>query len=138
MVANPPRSPLLIFDGDCSFCRYWVDSWRDKTGDAVEYAASREVASRFPEIPLQSFGQSVQLVLPDGNVYGGAEAVFRTLAFAPRGRWLHRLTLWTYRNVLGVRPLTEGSYRFIASHRDLFYWATRLLWGKRYSFSRIN
>ncbi len=132
MVASPPRSPLLIFDGDCSFCRYWVNFWKDQTGDAVEYAASQEVASRFPEISPESFRQSVQFVLPDGSVHGGAEAVFRSLAFAPRGRWRHRLTLWAYRNVPGVRPLTEGSYHFIASHRDLFYWVTRLLWGKRY------
>ena len=85
MVANPPRSPLLIFDGDCSFCRYWVDFWKDLTGDAVEYAASQEVASRFPEISPESFRQSVQFVLPDGSVHGGAEAVFRSLAFTPRG-----------------------------------------------------
>jgi len=132
IVVNPPRSPLLIFDGDCSFCRYWVDFWRDQTGDAVEYAASQEVASRFPEISPESLRRSVQLVIPDGSVYGSADAVFRSLAFAPRGRWRHRVTLWTYRKVPGVRLLTEGSYRFIASHRDLFYWVTRFLWGKRY------
>jgi len=132
VVANPPPSPLLIFDGDCSFCRYWADAWKDRTGDAVEYAAAQHVAGQFPEIPTESLRQSVQLVVPDGHVYGGAEAVFRTLAFASRGRWRHRFALWSYQSLAGVRPATEASYHFIASHRGLFYWVTRILWGKRY------
>ena len=34
-----PRTalPLLVFDGDCGFCRYWVEYWRQLTGERVNY-----------------------------------------------------------------------------------------------------
>jgi predicted DCC family thiol-disulfide oxidoreductase YuxK len=30
-------TPLLIFDGDCGFCRIWVEYWKRLTGDLVAY-----------------------------------------------------------------------------------------------------
>ena len=78
------------------------------------------------QIPREQYQQSVQLVEPDGSVYNGAEAVFRTLAFAPRKRW----TLWLYQRVPGVGPVTEWFYRFVARHRTAFSFLTRLFWGK--------
>ena len=38
--------PLLIWDGDCDFCRKWVDRWRHVTRDRVDYAPYQEVAQR--------------------------------------------------------------------------------------------
>ncbi len=40
--------PLLIYDGDCGFCRYCVDYARDVTGPAVDYQPYQLVGSRFP------------------------------------------------------------------------------------------
>jgi len=125
-VATPPDRPLLIFDGDCGFCRRWIVRWKALTADAVDYVESREAAARFPEIPKEAFARSVQLVLPDGEVFEGAEAVFRSLAFAPRRAWL----LGVYRHVPGFAPVSELAYRFIASHRGGASAVTRVLWGK--------
>src|SRR5437773_2587310 len=36
-VANPPAKPLLIFDGECGFCRRWIERWQAKTGDRIDY-----------------------------------------------------------------------------------------------------
>ena len=83
-VAAPPERPLLIFDGDCGFCRMWIARWRSITGPSVDYAPSQEVGARFPEIPGEAFRKSVQLVLPDGRVLPGAHGVFATLAEAGR------------------------------------------------------
>ncbi len=82
-VGRPPSRPTLVFDGDCGFCRYWIARWRRVTGDLVEYAPYQEVAGYYPEIPVESFAKSVQLILPDGGVTSGAEAVFGALATAP-------------------------------------------------------
>ena len=117
----------MIFDGDCGFCRLWILRWRSITTDRVEYAPSQQVAARFPEIPPEAFARSVQLVLPSGEVFEGAEAVFRALARVP-GRGIG---LWLYRKVPGVRPLTESAYRFIARHRSAALRVTRALWGAR-------
>src|SRR6266436_8415467 len=78
-VSNPPTKPVLIWDGECHFCRRWIERWREITADAVDYETSQNVAERFPEIPQEQFQRSVVLIEPDGAVFTGAEAVFRSL-----------------------------------------------------------
>jgi predicted DCC family thiol-disulfide oxidoreductase YuxK len=104
-VANPPAKPLLIFDGECGFCRRWIERWKLRTGGRVEYAAFQDLAGQFLEIPRETFRQSVQLIETDGAVYSGAEAVFRSLD----RHWLYR---WP-----GVAPVSEWAYRMVARHR---------------------
>ena len=125
-VAAPPARPILLFDGDCGFCRRWILRWKSLTGDRLDYAPSQEAGSRFPEIPPEDFRRSVQLVLPDGRVFAGAEAVFVSLSFAPGGGRL----LAAYRRIPGFAALTEAVYRAIASHRGAATALTTFLWGK--------
>jgi lipase maturation factor 1 len=121
--------PLLIFDGKCGFCRIWIRYWEQLTGSSLEYAASQDVGSRYPQIPAQSYSQSVQLVMPEGEVLSGAQAVFGTLRYAPGWAWL----LWVYQHVPGFAPVTEAAYRLIAAHRTFFYHLTRLTLGRNIS-----
>jgi predicted DCC family thiol-disulfide oxidoreductase YuxK len=125
LVSHPPDRPLVVFDGDCTFCRFWVARWKSVTGDRLEYAPYQETAARFPEIPEEEFARAVQLVLPTGEVFSGAEAAVRTLAEVPG----HRHWLAMYRGIPGARAVTNAAYRFIADHRDFFFRVTRLLWG---------
>jgi hypothetical protein len=55
------------------------------TGPAVDYLPAQDprIAEQFPEIPRPQFAEAVQLIDPDGEVFSGAEAVFRTLAHNP-------------------------------------------------------
>jgi predicted DCC family thiol-disulfide oxidoreductase YuxK len=123
-VAAPPEKPLVVFDGDCSFCRFWIDRWRSISGDRLEYAPYQDVALRFPEIAVDDFRRAVQLVLPSGEVFGGAHAVVRALEEIPgRGHWLA-----LYR-VPGIRSLVDLAYRTIARHRNVAFRVTKLLWG---------
>jgi predicted DCC family thiol-disulfide oxidoreductase YuxK len=115
-VAAPPSKPLLIFDGDCGFCRARVLRWQALTGDRVEYAPSQEAASRFPEIPSEAYARAVQFVGSDGEVCQAAEAVFRVQAFAPHRGWM----LWLYRWVPGVSFVCEWFYGLVARHRGFF------------------
>ncbi|HEX7252406.1 MAG TPA: lipase maturation factor family protein [Thermoanaerobaculia bacterium] len=125
-VASPPPRPLMIFDGDCGFCRRWIGRWKAATGGAVDYAESQQVGSRFPEIPEEAFARAVQLVLPDGEVLEGAEAVYRSLAEVPRRGWL----LAVYRRVPGFAAVSEIVYSMIARHRRAASAVTKALWGK--------
>jgi len=117
-VPNPPAKPLLVFDGDCGFCRTWVARWRRTVGSRVDYEEFQSAGARFPTIPRSRFRRALQLILPDGEVFEGAEAVFRTLALDPghprRRRWLA-----VYQNVPGARPVFEWGYRWVADHRPL-------------------
>src|SRR5438552_6528914 len=114
----------MLFDGDCDFCRRWIVLWRSSTGDQVEYVPFRslEVAQRFPEIKRESLEQAVHLLEPDGTVSRGAEAVFRSLAYAPGKRW----ALWFYRNIPGAASVMDFAYRVVAEHRGPFSALTRI------------
>jgi predicted DCC family thiol-disulfide oxidoreductase YuxK len=118
-------TPLLIFDGECGFCRIWVEYWKRLTGDRVAYAPFQQVAGQFPEIPPQRFARSVHLALPGGEMLSGAHAVFRALSFAPGRPWL----LEMYRRVPGFAATSEWAYGFIAARRPLFFGVTKLLFG---------
>lgn len=121
------RSSLLVFDGDCAFCRLWIDRWKALTGDRVVYAPLQEIAREHPDVSLDRFRRAVHLIDEDGKTYAGAEAVFRLLAKAQgRGGWL-----WAYRRVPGLAPVTEAAYRFIARRRGFFFRLTTLAWGGR-------
>lgn len=91
------------------------------TSDRVAYAPSQEVGAQYPQIPAEDFKHSVQLVMPGGEAYRGAEAVFRTLALVPGSGWW----LWLYQHLPGFAPVSELGYRFVADHRDLFYHLTK-------------
>jgi predicted DCC family thiol-disulfide oxidoreductase YuxK len=104
--------PLLIFDGDCGFCRRWVERWKHVTGNQVEYAPSQDVARNFPAVPPEEFRKTVQLIEPNGQRTSAAEAVLRTLRYAgfPAGSW-------AYRKVPGFAAAAEFIYGVVAGHR---------------------
>jgi predicted DCC family thiol-disulfide oxidoreductase YuxK len=124
-VRDAPSRPLLIFDGDCHFCRRWVERWRELTNGAVEYAPFQEAASRFPEIPREAFENAVHFIERDGTVHRAAEAVFRSLDTTRGGR----LLVWCYEHVPGFAPAVEVAYASIARNRQVASFFTRLFWG---------
>jgi predicted DCC family thiol-disulfide oxidoreductase YuxK len=116
------KRPLLIYDGDCGFCRVWIERWRAATGDAVEYAPYQSAASRHPEVPRERFAEAVHLFEP-GATSRGAEAALRALSYGHGGAW------WT-RLYSAFSPILESGYSFVASRRVFASRATRLLWGE--------
>lgn len=117
--------PLMIFDGDCGFCRLWIERWKAMTRGCVDYAPYQEVGARYPQIRSEEFADAIKLVGPGGEVRSGADAVFAALAAAPGKGMLH----WMYRKVPGFAPASELFYRLVARNRPFFSWITRFLWG---------
>jgi len=109
-----PARPLLIFDGDCGFCRGSVRRLRRWVGDefdAVPYQRSDRVGSR-PELTRAACREEVKLLLEDGRVVGGAGAFFTLLGRRPVLRpvaWLFGLPL--------LSGASELVYRWIARRR---------------------
>jgi predicted DCC family thiol-disulfide oxidoreductase YuxK len=118
--------PLLVYDGDCRFCKRWVSRWQARTGERVEYAPYQEpgVLSRLG-IPLAAARRSVQLAMPDGAVYQGAEAVFRVVGLAPGHHVLARIG-----RLPVVRWIADWFYRLVASHRVLASRIDRILFSR--------
>jgi predicted DCC family thiol-disulfide oxidoreductase YuxK len=116
----------MIFDGDCRFCRAWIERWKQTTGDTVEYVPQQDarISAQFPEIPRERLERAVHLVDRDGNVTHSAEAVFEALSIGKRSK-----LRWAYDYVPGFRSVTEFAYAIVARHRDAAWRMTRLLWG---------
>ncbi|PYL59770.1 MAG: hypothetical protein DMF31_05970 [Verrucomicrobia bacterium] len=125
-VSNPPPKPLMIWDGDCHFCKRWIERWREITAGKVDYATYQEAASRFPEIPVKQFMRAVAFIDSDGRTFFAAEAVYRSLRYRSSRKWL----AWSYDHVPGFAGISESAYKFIARRRSLGSAFTRLFWGK--------
>jgi predicted DCC family thiol-disulfide oxidoreductase YuxK len=121
--AHEREKPLMVFDGDCGFCRAWIEYWKELTGERVEYAPYQEAASQFPEMPLEQFAEAVQIFLPDGERRSGAHAALTALAIGEK-TW----PLWAYEHVPGFAAVANASYRTIAAHRSAAYRVTKILW----------
>jgi predicted DCC family thiol-disulfide oxidoreductase YuxK len=125
-VSNPPPKPLMIWDGECHFCKRWIERWRDITAGKVNYVTYQQAAQQFPEIPIERFERAVALIEPNGEVLFAAEAVYRSLAHRNSRKWL----AWNYDHIPGFAAISEAAYKFIARNRSLGSTVTRLLWGK--------
>jgi predicted DCC family thiol-disulfide oxidoreductase YuxK len=115
-VPHPPAVPLLVFDGDCGFCRVWTARWHRLLGDRLTLEPYQVAAARFPSIPRSRFRHALQLILPDGSVHEGAEAVFRSLALAPEHPAFRRM-LEIYLRLPGAALVCDLGYRWVADHR---------------------
>jgi predicted DCC family thiol-disulfide oxidoreductase YuxK len=125
-VSKPPPKPLMIWDGECHFCKRWIERWREITAGEVDYLTYQLAASRFPEIPIEQFKRAVAFIEPDGKSFFAAEAVYRSLRCRSSRKWL----AWSYDHVPGFAAVSELAYKLIARHRGIGSAVTRLLWGK--------
>ncbi len=120
------QKPLLIYDGDCNFCRHWIGRWKGITGDRVEYRPSQECAVEHPGISEEDFATAVQWVGADGRRESGAPAVFSALATA---QFSGRLLLTLYRTVPPFAWAADFGYGVVARNRLLFSRLTRFVFG---------
>lgn len=120
------KRPILIYDGDCGFCVFWIERWKKITHERVEYAPYQEAAPNFPQIPLKDFKKAIKLILPSGRVFSGAHAVFYALAVVPEKRWM----LWVYRKIPSAAIFTELFYMLVAGNRGFFSLLTRFFFTK--------
>ncbi len=109
---------VLLYDGDCDFCRYWV-SWlarRDRGSHILLLPASeRRSLPALPDISDEALDQAMHLVTPEGVVLAGATAIPELLRQLDRWRWLAPLF-----RVPGVRQLADRVYSMVARRRHRF------------------
>lgn len=109
-----PDKPLLIYDGECAFCRRQIRACQEVTGARVGYETLQAARARFPQIPPAEFSRAVQWVGSDGAVCSGAKAIFSALATAT---WYGRAGLFFYQKVPVFAHLTEWLYARVATRR---------------------
>ena len=115
MAANP-TAPTLIYDGDCGICQQAVAllrRWdREHVLRFVPFQDAAAVARFAGGIALPALAAAMHLVLPDGRVYPGADAIPELLRLFPGKRWLAPLF-----GIPGVLPLARRIYARIAIRR---------------------
>lgn len=106
--------PVMIYDGECSFCCHLVVRLAKTTEGRVDYKPYQKVLwGQFPNLTEKKCMTAVQFVDVNGQVYSAAEAVFKTLTYTKRWAWLYRC----YKKNKSFAKITERLYRWIASNR---------------------
>lgn len=121
------NKPILVWDGNCGFCAYWVHHWKYLTVGKIEFRTYQETAEIFVDIPLKEFKKASRLVEPDGRVYSGPDSAYRSLVYStknhlPFHKWYLRYSWFTW--------LSDQMYTVIAKHRSFFYKLTILSFGR--------
>jgi len=106
--------PTLIYDGACGFCQRSVDvvrRWdREQRIALIPFQDQPRVAAF--AIPLPALAAAMHLLLPDGRVLAGADAVPELLRLLPGKRW------WALAfRIPGAAPLARVVYGWIARRR---------------------
>jgi predicted DCC family thiol-disulfide oxidoreductase YuxK len=116
MSAAGKISPVVIvYDAECDFCRSQMDRVRRwDRGGRCEYVAAQDpdLLDRFPQLRGTELADGLRVILPDGGVRCGADAVHAIAQRLPAVRWLSPV----YR-LPGVGPLSRRAYAWIAANR---------------------
>ena len=107
------KTPLLIYDGNCKFCIKCVKRIQKITGEKVNYQPYQKAAEKFPQFPKEAFEKEVKLIMPDGEYFSAAHAIFKTIEI---GKGKSRL-LWAYKKIPGFAWIAECVYRLVAKLR---------------------
>lgn len=97
---------VLLYDADCGFCRRSLARFGRFLRRDVERTALQDFRSADPRLQADRLREAITLVLPDGRVYTGAEAIARTVGGA---------ALVYY--VPGIRQVSDRVYKAIARNR---------------------
>ncbi len=120
------RRPVLYWDGDCGFCRRWVDRWQESSGESVEYRIIQKAPANVVEAAGGDPPQRIVLEMPDGTLLTGAQAALQALQNSAASA---KLSMYLYNRLAAFRALTESLYRWVAAHRGLCGSLTHWLWG---------
>jgi predicted DCC family thiol-disulfide oxidoreductase YuxK len=106
--------PVLIYDGHCPFCRGQVARLQRLVGKRFKAESFQEkgVLERFPALTHDACMQEIKLVMGNGQILGGAHAIFFTLSLNP----IFRPVRWLY-YLPGIQQLMDWGYAQVAARR---------------------
>lgn len=112
--------PVLVYDGDCGFCRRsirWIQT-HDRA-ERLEYLPrqSADRIARYPQLDATRYQNAIQLVCPDGTIRSGAAATATALTSLPDRRWQY---LGRLLQLPGIRQCARLGYQWIANNRHRF------------------
>ena len=107
---------VLVYDAECPMCRasaLWLMRLAIRAGQLEILPCRSPVrARRFPALTEEQCLTAMQLVLPDGRIVAGADAVPELLRRIPSLRWLAAVFA-----LPPLRPFSRRGYAWIARNR---------------------
>tara|TARA_Y100001960_G_C14455789_1_gene719530 strand:+ start:276 stop:743 length:468 start_codon:yes stop_codon:yes gene_type:complete len=125
------KKPILVYDGDCEFCKVWISRWRSITHEKVACSPYQKVADDYPDISTEQFGSAVFFFDSAGKSYSGAQAIFKTFSYAPNGKWIFDF----YESSPSFAFFSEWIYKKLAENRKNFTILTRWTWSNPFKTS---
>ncbi|GEQ87140.1 hypothetical protein ULMS_26480 [Patiriisocius marinistellae] len=121
----PFEKPVLVWDGDCGFCKYWVIRWKLHTGISINYIPYQQIAHKFKDIPLKEFKKASRFIDTDGFIYSGPDSAYKTLSFkngkSHLHNWYHKYKWFTW--------LSDFGYNTIAKNRSFMFKLSKAFFG---------
>jgi predicted DCC family thiol-disulfide oxidoreductase YuxK len=111
----PAPAMTVLYDGDCRFCTRSAHTLQRRFRRAHVGLRNFQEAGAlepYPSITHAAAMKRMHLVLGDGRIFAGAEAVARIVATVPVLGWL----AWLY-YVPGIRQLADLGYALVAKYR---------------------
>ena len=124
---KPPR-PILVWDGECNFCRLCAQRFDSQRGNKVDLIPYQSLHQKWPQAPTEDYASAVYLFTPAGKSYRSAAAIYRFYAEYPWRGWAN----WAYKRFRWFAFLSEWGYRFVANNRKTFGRLVRVFWGKSF------
>ena len=111
--------PMIVYDGDCSFCRRSIAWYQAPDGGRLDYLSrtSEERAQRFPQLDDPRYQGSLQLVLPNGEIRSGELGIATALTNLPGWQWRG---VGYFIKAPVIRFFAHIAYKWIAKNRHRF------------------
>lgn len=122
--------PIMVYDGACGFCRFWVSRWQRNTLNEVTFTPYQQVPKLYHGITRRHFSKSVYLITKYRRLRGAA-AVFEVLALGGNDFWNS-----VYYNVVLADVVFEAGYQLIAANRNFFFWLTKLFYKEARTYDK--
>jgi predicted DCC family thiol-disulfide oxidoreductase YuxK len=106
--------PVLVYDGQCGFCRDWVsrlERWGLRGMDLLP-SQRRQERGDLPSLSDDQVDREMVVVLPDRRVLGGGAAMGEVWGRVPRLRLIAMLL-----SLPGISVLRDAGYRWVAARR---------------------
>lgn len=110
---DTPSRPVLIYDGDCGFCSWWVAALASRVASTARLQPSQTTDLRQLGLGEADVAAALQWVPLTGQPLSGARAL---AAWLGSGRWPWRL-VGLVLSTPGISALAEVVYRRIAGVR---------------------
>lgn len=111
--------PILIYDGDCEFCRRSIAWYQAHDGGHINYLPrqSPERTQRFPQLNDPKHQGSIQLVMPNGDIRSGEFGIATALTLLSGWQWR---SLGYFIKAPGILFFAHIIYKWIAKNRHRF------------------